>query len=268
MRGNAAQPHHREQHEGDRHDMPDHLIDQQQREIPQHPSIQLAFARHPGAEHIRQFLDPRRRGQGGDDIKQNFEANGRQATHRLIEHVTAEHEKPGHRVAHRHFQHHPRQPGGEVRHSRPGFVPLPQPATINMPAANRQIVLPAAQRRDHFRQQPFIMLQIAIHRRNQRRHAGLRAFHERARQTAPADTVQQPHIGMLACNRGNGRARAIAAVIIHKDNFPANPAQHRIHAGHQRCDVVALVQNRNNQAQLNGGHHGAHAPSISGTRAA
>ena len=107
----------------------------------------------------------------------------------------------------------------------PGRVPIANAAFACIARANREISFTRGNGREKLGQNGFVMLQIAINDRQDRRTAGKHPLDNGRGQSAPPDPLYNPHLAVCPADFADMRCRAIRGVIIDENRFPVQASQ-------------------------------------------
>jgi hypothetical protein len=248
---NADGVHADESQESDGYVAPHFLLKQQDAKVKGHTGVEFAFTRRADAELVRQFFDPQFVFvAGGDDVKEDLEAEIGQAMCAGFKGRAAHHEEAAHWVRHV-------AAGGEVGQSRRELadcqapcIPVANAAALGIAAANDQIDGLAAQYVQHLREQVGVMLQVRIHDGYIPGTAGKDALDAGRGQTTSSYSLDAADSGVGLINLAQFVCRAIWRVVIDEDDLPVAPRHGLRDNTNQLVDVAALIERRYDDGQF------------------
>ena len=129
-----------------------------------------------------------------------------------------------------------RQPGGR--------------AAVGIAGGDHQVGGVAAQHRQHGPQQPFVVLQIAVHDGDVFRLAGEDALQAGAGQAAPPDPAHAADAGIGRGDMLGHLGGAVGRIVVDDDELPVDAGKRGPQHVGQTRDVLPLVEGRNHDAEL------------------
>lgn len=124
----------------------------------------------------------------------------------------------------------------------------PSPPASDVAAADHDIQRLGPQGVQHAGQQGLVVLQVAVQGGDVGGKAALRAFDERRRQAAPGRAMDQADAAVLPAQGHNRGACAVGGTVIDEYGLPRQTVQREAQAVHEGRDVVALVQDGDDDA--------------------
>ena len=164
--------------------------------------------------------------------------------------VAPDHEEAAHRIAQGDAEQALRQRGREAacvfaaRARQSG-----RRAAGHVAARDREIGV-ATQPVQHGGEQPLVMLQVGVHHGDVARLAGEHALDAGAGKAAPPDAADAAHAPVRLADRARGRRGAVGRVVVDENDLPVDAGERARELLHQQRNVVALLERRNDDAQL------------------
>ena len=102
----------------------------------------------------------------------------------------------------------------------------------------------------HARQQGFIVLQVAVDDRDERRRGRQHAFDAGRAQPPSSDAPDAADARVALAERADVLGGAVGRIVIDKHDLPGDAAQGAVEAADQEIDIVAFVESGHDNAQF------------------
>jgi len=150
------------------------------------------------------------------------------------------------------LQHLLAQPVGEPTASLPGGAERRSVGVFpsHIPAAHHQICFIGLEGLQHFRQQTFIVLEVAIHDGDKGGRAGQNTFNHSARQPASSHAMQALDPGIFRSNGLDLGGGAVRGIVIDENDLPAFPRENGFDLADQLGDIGPLIEGWHHNCDL------------------
>ena len=245
----ANRAHEREQHEPDRQQAAARVVGDKAKKIEADQWRQFRFAGDSLAKAVWRLDDLQLVACAQDDVDQDLEAVRRQPRREASDDVTADHEKPAHRIRDLRAHGPAKEPGAEIAEPP---ARRRQAAAFGLdadPRADRKVPLAPRQRSVHIGKDRFVMLKIAVDDRHEVGARGHPAFDDRARKAVTVDASQAAHVTVRAGKRERDVRRAVRRVIVDDNHLPRQPVERGFDAREEYGDVGGFPIGRNDDRE-------------------
>ena len=217
-----------EQHEADRQHAAARVMRDEPEKIEADQRRQLRFAGLARAEDVRDLDDFQAAAAGEDDVDENLEAVGRKPRREARDDLAADHEEAAHRIADRGAGQAPKEPGAEVAQLLARRREAARRRRVGDARADGQIAARGRERFVHFRQDRFVVLQIAVDHRDEVGARRQPALDDRARQADAIDAPDAAQPRIARRQRKGDVGRAVGRIVVDDDHFPGQAGECRL----------------------------------------
>ena len=224
-------------------------MDDEPEEIQADQRRQLRFAGLARAKDVGRFDDLEAAAGGQHDIDEDLEAVGRKPRREPRDDVAADHEEAAHRIADRDPGHAAEEPGAEVAELLARRRQAARRRLVGDARADREIAAARRERFVHFRQDRFVVLQVAVDHRDEIGARRQPALDHRARQAEAIDAPDAAQARIARRQRIGDVGGAVGRIVVDDDHFPRQAGERRLEPLEQDGNVGRLAVGRHDHGE-------------------
>ena len=141
-------------------------------------------------------------------------------------------------------------PGREPAHGLSTGIPVTHTPAGHIAAADHDVQILGFDDLEHPGQKGLVVLEVAVHHRQEGCGARHHAFDAGRGEPASADTLHQPDTPILSCNGADPVRGPVGRVVVDEDQLPIDPLQHSVDPPDDLVHHVRFLIGRDDDGQL------------------